>query len=86
MYRAALNHPQYCLIALNASLSQQLLSEYFVAFNLCYTAVLLSCHGDTLATAAVKDNLLLSSRMQSDRVGFWDASPTQACFRPYSSS
>ncbi len=80
MYRAALNRPQYCLIALNASLSRQLPSEYFGAFNLRYTAVLLCCHGDTLATAAVTDNLLLSSRMQSDRVGFWDASSDTVLF------
>ncbi|KAI2651903.1 Apoptosis-stimulating of p53 protein 1 [Labeo rohita] len=69
MYRAILNRPRFCLIAPNGSLSRQLPSEYFGAFNLRYTAVLLCCHGDTLATAAVTDNLLLSSRMQSDRVG-----------------
>lgn len=56
MFRAALNRTQFCLIALNRSLSWQVLSVYFGAFNLCYTAVLLCCHGDTLATIAVTDN------------------------------
>lgn len=69
MYRAALNRPQYCFIAVNASLLRQLPSEYFGAFNLRYTAVLLCCHGDTLATAVVMDNLLLSSRIQSGILG-----------------
>lgn len=53
MFRAALNQTQFCLIALNSSLSWQVPS---VPFNLCYTAVMLCCHGDTLPTVAVTDN------------------------------